>query len=71
MRGHLKWADALDWVPRRKIREAVSHRANSCRYVGNTAYNVYNKKACALIHAHWSVAFAQLVVSTVPEISTP
>ena len=23
------------------------------RYVGNTLYNVYNKKACAAIHAHW------------------
>ena len=32
------------------------------RYVGNAAYNVYNKKACSNIHAHWSVAFAQLVV---------
>lgn len=34
-----------------------------CRYVGNTLYNIYNKKACSNIHAHWSVAFAQLVVS--------
>jgi len=34
-------------------------------YIGNTAYNVYNKKACALIHAHWTVAFAQLVVGVV------
>jgi len=34
-------------------------------YVGNTAYNVYNKKACAMIHAHWTVAFVQLVVGAV------
>ena len=32
-------------------------------YIGNTLYNIYNKKACNNIHAHWSVAFAQLVVS--------
>ena len=31
-----------------------------CRYVGNTYYNIYNKKACAAIHAHWTVAFAQV-----------
>jgi solute carrier family 35 protein E1 len=31
-------------------------------YVGNTGYNIYNKKALNLIHAHWTVAFAQLVV---------
>merc|ERR1711966_34574 len=34
-------------------------------YVGNTLYNVYNKKACAAIHAHWTVAFTQLVVGAV------
>ena len=34
-------------------------------YVGNTLYNIYNKKACNSIHAHWSVAFAQLVVGVV------
>jgi len=34
-------------------------------YVGNTYYNIYNKKACAAIHAHWTVAFAQLVVGAV------
>jgi len=34
-------------------------------YVGNTLYNIYNKKACAQIHAHWTVAFAQLVVGAV------
>jgi len=34
-------------------------------YIGNAAYNVYNKKACNNIHAHWSVAFAQLVVGVV------
>lgn len=30
-------------------------------YGGNTLYNVYNKKASNLIHAHWFVAAAQLV----------
>ena len=34
-------------------------------YIGNTLYNIYNKKACNAIHAHWSVAFAQLVVGVV------
>eukprot|EP00286_Rhodomonas_abbreviata_P019789 CAMPEP_0181310646 /NCGR_PEP_ID=MMETSP1101-20121128/12700_1 /TAXON_ID=46948 /ORGANISM="Rhodomonas abbreviata, Strain Caron Lab Isolate" /LENGTH=338 /DNA_ID=CAMNT_0023417295 /DNA_START=52 /DNA_END=1068 /DNA_ORIENTATION=- len=34
-------------------------------YVGNTYYNIYNKKALNLIHAHWSVAFAQLVVGII------
>jgi len=29
---------------------------------GNTLYNVYNKKATNMIHAHWFVACAQLVV---------
>lgn len=31
-------------------------------YAGNTYYNIYNKKALNLLHAHWTVAFAQLVV---------
>lgn len=31
-------------------------------YAGNTLYNVYNKKATNMIHAHWFVACAQLVV---------
>lgn len=31
-------------------------------YAGNTLYNVYNKKASNMIHAHWFVACAQLVV---------
>lgn len=31
-------------------------------YVGNTAYNVYNKKASNMIHAHWFIACAQLAV---------
>jgi solute carrier family 35 protein E1 len=31
-------------------------------YAGNTLYNVYNKKATNMIHAHWFVATAQLVV---------
>lgn len=30
-------------------------------YGGNTLYNVYNKKATNMIHAHWFVAAAQLV----------
>lgn len=34
-------------------------------YVGNTFYNIYNKKALNQIHAHWSVAFAQLVVGVI------
>merc|ERR1719253_2262316 len=34
-------------------------------YIGNTAYNVFNKKACAMIHPHWTVAFVQLVVGAV------
>ena len=35
------------------------------RYVGNAAYNIYNKKACNLIHAHWTVSFGQLIVGVV------
>ena len=31
-------------------------------YAGNTLYNVYNKKATNMIHAHWFVASAQLTV---------
>jgi len=34
-------------------------------YAGNTLYNVYNKKATKMIHAHWFVAAAQLVVGIV------
>jgi solute carrier family 35, member E1 len=34
-------------------------------YAGNTLYNVYNKKATNMIHAHWFVATAQLVVGMV------
>ena len=34
-------------------------------YAGNTLYNVYNKKATNMIHAHWFVATAQLVVGIV------
>jgi len=30
-------------------------------YLGNTMYNVYNKKASNMIHAHWFVACAQLL----------
>mmetsp|Transcript_14919 Transcript_14919/g.32526 ORF Transcript_14919/g.32526 Transcript_14919/m.32526 type:complete len:324 (-) Transcript_14919:113-1084(-) len=34
-------------------------------YAGNTFYNIYNKKATNMIHAHWFVACAQLVVGIV------
>ena len=34
-------------------------------YAGNTLYNVYNKKATNMIHAHWFVATAQLAVGIV------
>jgi len=34
-------------------------------YAGNTLYNVFNKKATNMIHAHWFVACAQLVVGMV------
>lgn len=34
-------------------------------YAGNTLYNVFNKKATNMIHAHWFVACAQLVVGIV------
>jgi len=30
-------------------------------YLGNTLYNIYNKKATNMIHAHWFVACAQLL----------
>lgn len=39
-------------------------------YVGNTLYNVYNKKATNMIHAHWFVAAAQLVVGIIWSITT-
>jgi solute carrier family 35 protein E1 len=32
---------------------------------GNTLYNVYNKKASKMLHAHWFIAAAQLVVGIV------
>ena len=35
------------------------------RYAGNYYYNIYNKKATNAIHAHWTVAFTQLVVGVV------
>ena len=38
-------------------------------YAGNTFYNVYNKKATNMIHAHWFVAAAQLVVGIVWSLS--
>mmetsp|Transcript_15509 Transcript_15509/g.23651 ORF Transcript_15509/g.23651 Transcript_15509/m.23651 type:complete len:334 (-) Transcript_15509:170-1171(-) len=31
-------------------------------YAGNTLYNIYNKKATNMVHAHWFVAWAQLFV---------
>lgn len=34
-------------------------------YAGNTLYNVYNKKASKMLHAHWFIACAQLVVGIV------
>ncbi len=34
-------------------------------YAGNTLYNVYNKKATKMLHAHWFVAAAQLAVGMV------
>jgi len=34
-------------------------------YVGNTFYNIYNKKASNMMHAHWFLAAAQLVVGIV------
>jgi solute carrier family 35 protein E1 len=36
-----------------------------CWYAGNTFYNIYNKKAANMIHAHWFLAAAQLVVGIV------
>ena len=42
-------------------------------YLGNTGYNIYNKKALNLIHAHWTVAFAQLIVRSLlsPDLFLP
>lgn len=34
-------------------------------YAGNTFYNIYNKKATNMIHAHWFVAAAQLAIGIV------
>jgi solute carrier family 35 protein E1 len=34
-------------------------------YAGNTFYNIYNKKAANMIHAHWFLASAQLIVGIV------
>ena len=34
-------------------------------YFGNTLYNVYNKQAANMIHAHWFLAAAQLVVGII------
>mmetsp|Transcript_2065 Transcript_2065/g.2514 ORF Transcript_2065/g.2514 Transcript_2065/m.2514 type:complete len:326 (+) Transcript_2065:73-1050(+) len=34
-------------------------------YAGNTFYNIYNKKASKMLHAHWFIACAQLVVGMI------
>lgn len=34
-------------------------------YAGNTLYNIYNKKASKMMHAHWTIAALQLVVGMV------
>jgi solute carrier family 35, member E1 len=34
-------------------------------YAGNTFYNIYNKKAANMIHAHWFLAASQLAVGIV------
>jgi solute carrier family 35 protein E1 len=38
-------------------------------YAGNTFYNIYNKKAANMIHAHWFLAAAQLVVGIALSLS--
>jgi len=38
-------------------------------YAGNTLYNIYNKKASKMLHAHWTIAGAQLVVGMIWSIS--
>ena len=38
-------------------------------YAGNTLYNVYNKQALNMLHAHWFVASAQLVVGIFVSLS--
>jgi len=38
-------------------------------YGGNTMYNIYNKKASQMIHAHWTIACAQLLVGIVWSLS--
>lgn len=37
-------------------------------YAGNTLYNIYNKKASKMLHAHWFIACAQLVVGIVTSL---
>jgi len=39
-------------------------------YAGNTLYNVYNKKASKMLHAHWTIAALQLLVGMIWSIST-
>lgn len=39
-------------------------------YAGNTLYNVYNKKASKMLHAHWTIAAAQLVVGIIVSLVT-
>lgn len=38
-------------------------------YAGNTLYNIYNKTASKMLHAHWFLASAQLVVGIVWSIT--
>ena len=61
----LSWGDAA--VFHSSARMAIPEKVSLfllvvAWYLGNTGYNIYNKKALNLIHAHWTVAFAQLIV---------
>jgi len=38
-------------------------------YGGNTFYNIYNKKASKMLHAHWTIACLQLVVGIIWSLS--
>lgn len=38
-------------------------------YGGNTMYNIYNKKASKMLHAHWTIACLQLVVGIIWSLS--
>jgi len=50
---HLSLCNRIWMVTRFKLR----------RYIGNAQYVKYNKMASNAIHAHWTIAFTQLVVS--------